>query len=139
MLLKAFIDALDHLGALIGTASKASGNEVRALKNLFDPGEGRPISEALDDLRQVLQSQRTAVQAKYIERLRGAGTDETAFNTVMRELEKEKHLDKEMASAIAHGYTDGRKEWPTAKAAFKAIRKTFDQRAYQESKLRLIG
>ena len=139
MLLKAFIDALDRLGSLIGTASKSSGSEIQSLRNLFVHSEDRPVSEALNDLRQVLDDQKASLQAKYVKRLRDAGTDETAFNSVMRDLEKEKHLDKEMTSAIAHAYTDGRKEWPTPKAAFKAIRKTFDQRAYQESKLRLIS
>jgi hypothetical protein len=48
----------------------------------------------------------------------------------MPELEKEKYLDKETASAIAHGYADGRQQWPTPKAAFRVIRKTFDERAH---------
>jgi hypothetical protein len=41
------LDRIEY-GGMLG-ASSASGNEVRALKNLFDHSEEGPVSEALSD------------------------------------------------------------------------------------------
>jgi hypothetical protein len=128
------------IGALAGVAgSKKAAKEVNALKGLFDGAAYGSVDDALSELRSILESEKTVVQRRYMKRLLDAGTDEVAFNTVFRDLEKEKHLDKPAVSAIAQGYTEERKEWPNAKAALRAIRNAFDQRASQDGKLRIIS
>ena len=128
------------IGALAGVAGpKKTEDQVNALKGLFDGAAYGSVDDALSELRSILDSEKTAVQRRYTKRLLDAGTDEAAFNTVIRELETEKHLDKTVVSAIAQGYTDERKEWPNTKAALRAVRNAFDQRASQESKLRIAN
>jgi hypothetical protein len=74
----------------------------------------------------------------YVKRLLEAGTDKSSFEAIFVELKNDRRVLKEGADAIAHEYTKGRRKWSNRKAALDAIRKKFVERAYQESKMRIV-
>ena len=47
-------------------------------------------------------------------------------------------MGKDDVDAIAHAFTGGRVKWSSRKAAVEAIRKKFAERAYQQSKMRIV-
>lgn len=71
----------------------------------------------------------------YVQRLRAAGTDKSAFDRVFDELRGDKMVRKAEADAIAHAYTGGRAEWPTKRKAFEAIAKWFRGLAFDQTKM----
>jgi len=139
MSVKKLLESLDGLGAIVEAAgAKKAADGLRTLKGLFGGDSNRPAAEALDELRDVLDSEKLAERGAYLKRLVDAGTDEVKFNSAIDELEKDKRMGKEGVDAIAHGFTGGRTKWPSRKAAIEALRKKFAERAYQASKMRIV-
>jgi hypothetical protein len=145
MKIKRLLDALEGIAALIGAAgSKNAATDVRAIKGLLERDPERNVDDALNDLRQLLNSEKRLVAANYGKKLLEAATDKSTFDAVHSALEKDKSVDKETADAIAHDYintagdSNARKSWPNRKQAIVAIRKKFEERVYQEGKIRIV-
>ena len=139
MNVKGLLKALGALRGIVAAAgAKKAAEGVRTLEGLFQEGDERPVDQALGELRDILASEKLAARETYLKRLVDAGSDEAAFNAVHLELDKNKGISKEDADAIAHSFTGGRKSWRNRKGALDAIRKKFNERSYQEGKMRIV-
>ncbi len=139
MIVKKLIDAITGLGGILQAAgSNQAAEDVRSLRKVLPEDAQTDARHALADLRELLERAQTDLVDAYSKRLQDAGTDESAFDTVCGDLNKDKAIGKDEANAIAHQYTGGRKKWPSRKAALDAIRKKFTERAYQEGKMKIV-
>lgn len=143
MHVKKLLDALEGIAAIVEAAgAKSAAKDIRAVKQLFDQGKDRSAESALNELGQILDSETGLIRANYVNRLLEAGTIKSKFDVVCGALDKDKSVDKKLADTIADGYLnkdrEGRKSWPNRKAAIDAIRRKFEERAYQEGKMRIV-
>jgi hypothetical protein len=139
MNLKRLRDIIADVADLVGASgTKRSADDVRALAQVLHGPDGRSADESIDELEDLISEEERLARESYVKRLLGAGTDKSSFEPVYAELKNDRCILKEDADAIAHDYTKGRKSWPSRKAALDAIRKKFVERAYQESKMRIV-
>ena len=139
MNIRKLLDTFDSVGAVVEAAgSKKAANGIRSLKGLFTGNLSRPADEGIDDLRGVLAADTLAARERHLKRLLEAKTDEALFRKAYEDVENDKRIAKDEMDAIAHNYTGGRRSWSSRRAALEAIRKKFVERAYQESKMRIV-
>ena len=139
MIVKKLLESLQGLASVIETAgAKKHAQGLENLKGLFEGQEHRDTDEAIADLRKLLDDEKQRARGDYLKRLVDAKTDEAAFKSVHGELGRDPTISKEDADEIAHSYTGGRKKWATRKASLDAIQKKFVERAYQESKMKIV-
>ncbi len=139
MIVKKLLDSLTGIASLLDAAgSKKVAADVRSSTQLFPSKTGGNADHALAELRELLSQEKATLVSAYVARLGEAGTEDAAFNAVYADLSADKMIGKDEADAIAHAYTGGRKSWPSRKAAVDAIRKKFVERAYQESKMKVV-
>lgn len=139
MTVKAVKETIADAAAVVEAASSgAAADEIRDAGALLGEDAERPAAEAIAELEQLLGQQRRELIVSYAERLRQAGTDEAAFGVVEQALEADALMGRSDVEAIAHAYCQGRSKWPSRKAALKAIRTKFTERAYNESKMRIV-
>lgn len=139
MNLKRLRDIIADVAGIVGASgARQSAEDVRALTQALDGPDERAADEAIDELESLISQEERLRREAHIKRLLEAGTDKSSFEAVFAELKNDRRVLKEDADAIAHAYTKGRKKWPSRKAALDAIRKKFVERAYQESKMRIV-
>jgi ABC-type oligopeptide transport system ATPase subunit/outer membrane biosynthesis protein TonB len=85
-----------------------------------------------------LKEFRTETIEQYVQQLRAAGTDQSAFHSVIARLAKDKAVRKGEADAVAHAYTGRGVRWPKKQDAFAAIRAHFDSLVDSEVKTRPV-
>ena len=139
MNVKKLLDSLTGIAGVLNAAgARRAANDVTSVKGLLPNDEQRDAKEALDDLRNLLEQEKRSNVSAYVKRLNEALTDEALFDCVHSDLAADKAIGKDEADDIAHEYTGGRKKWASRKAALEAIRKKFVERAYQESKMKIV-
>lgn len=139
MIVKKLLDSLTGIASLLDAAgSKKVAADVRSSTQLFPANTAGNADQALAELRELLSQEKAALVQTYVARLNEAGTADEAFNSVYADLSADKLIGKNEADAVAHEYTGGRTSWPSRKAAVDAIRKKFVERAYQESKMKVV-
>jgi hypothetical protein len=120
------------------------GKSLHAVDDLLEGHDDESLEEFLAGLRhRSKESQARAFSlvandvtvASYVQRLRAAGTDKSAFDQVFDELTKDKMVRKAEADAIAHAYTGGRTGWPTKRMALAAIVTWFRGLAFDQTKM----
>ena len=140
MQIKKLLKSLEQLAGLAQeTGSKKTADAVRTLSSVIEDSDtDRPVEQSLHDLRELLSTEKRRFFERHVSQLNDAGTDDQLFKSTLEKLERDKSLAKSDIDAIAHMYTNGRTSWPSKKAALKAIRKTFVERAYQEGKMKIV-
>jgi hypothetical protein len=139
MIVKKLIESLFGIASVLDAAgSKKVATDVRSAVKLVSADPDADAHMALAELRQILSQEKASLAADYVLLLNEAGTDEATFGDVHARLSADKLIGKDEADAVAHRYTGGRKQWPSRKAAVDAIRKKFVERAYQESKMKVV-
>ena len=134
-LIKAIKQALDEAPASRRTPAESGRKvQVKEKHRRFTPyrPQGQPSGKPArkdDDL----------IVERYVQRLRNAGTDKIAFDSVFAELSEDGAVGKEEADAIAHQYTEGRAHWPKKGDALKEIKTRFSERAYQALKMTRVS
>jgi len=143
-------EALEDVYSIFDAAgAKSQSKDLRAFLNLLKDHDNESSSEFVARLRNHLTKPKTRSRKaagaidqlkidEYVHKLRDAGIDGTAFEAVMVELRKDKHVRKGEADAIASVYTAGRPSWPKKGDALKAIASAFDERVYQATKMRQV-
>ena len=132
-------------GIFAASGAKAQKDKIEAFLEIFRGHDEEAVSEFLVGLRQRLSKPDTPVETprnqpdeliveRYVQRLRDAGADKTAFDGVFTDLSKDKAVRKEEAEAIARQYADSRTRLDK-KGALKEIKTRFTERAYQEAKM----
>ena len=134
--IRTIADFLDASGA------GPRGKSLHAVYVLLEGHDDESLEEFLAGLRQRSKEAKPRVSAandatvaSYVQRLRAAGTDKSAFDQVFDELIKDKMVRKVEADAIAHAYTGGRQEWPTKRMALAAIATWFRGLAFDQTKM----
>jgi hypothetical protein len=120
------------------------GKSLHAVNDLLEGHDDESLEEFLAGLRhRSKKSQARACSsvandvtvASYVQRLRAAGTDKSAFEQVFGELTRDKMVRKAEADAIAHAYTGGRTAWPSKRMALAAIATWFRGLAFDQTKM----
>jgi hypothetical protein len=120
------------------------GKSLHAVTDLLEGHDDESLEEFLAELRDRSKESKTracsagmndGTVASYVQRLRAAGTDRSAFDQVFAELTKDKMVRKAEADAIAHAYTGGRPEWPTKRMALAAMTTWFRGLAFDQTKM----
>ncbi len=132
--------------AILGTAevieasgSRASANDVRKIVDVLGDQDDQSCDAALEELKLLLDKEKQNLTASYIQKLLDAGTDLSAFSKVHKELSKDKNILKADVDQIMLEYAGGgREKWPSRKAGIDAIKKKFNERAYRESKMKIV-
>jgi hypothetical protein len=135
--IRAVADCLKALG------TKPRSQTLQAVDHLLEGHDDESLDEFLAGLQHrpkepKLPCSSTANKAtvlSYVQRLRAAGTDKTAFERVFDQLTRDKAVRKAEADAIAHAYTGGRAEWPTKRMALEAIARWFSGLAFDQTKM----
>jgi hypothetical protein len=120
------------------------GTSLHAIIDLLEGHDEELLEKFLAGLRDRSKEPKTracspdvndVTVVSYVQRLRAAGTDKSAFDEVFGELTKDKMVRKAEADAIAHAYTGGRPEWATKRNAFAAIATWFRGLAFDQTKM----
>ena len=139
MNVKQLLASLQGLAGVIEAAgAKKHASDLKSLEQIFDGQEDLEVGVALAELEKLLGDDKQRMRDEYLNRLVAAKTDEASFKAVHIEIERDQRVSKEDADAIAHSYTGGRRKWASRKASIEAIEKKFVERAYQESKMRIV-
>jgi len=132
-------------------AASGAGNKsqnLRAVAKLLEGHDEEAVEEYLAKLRrQLCESKPRRTQsseinadavAQYVRRLQDAGSGKAEFDAILADLRKDETVRKAEADAIAHGYTAGRRQWPTKHEALAAIETCFGARAFDAAKMRRV-
>lgn len=151
--LKAVLKRLEELYAAGGATAPAK--DLRSISGLLDGHESKSVDAFINETRTLLdQPKAVASMAKpaandelvtvYAERLLGAGIDQSRFEPILAELDKDKRTSRLEWFAIANRYrnapTSGTFEFKfkSIPEARKFIRDTFVERHAAESKRGVI-
>jgi hypothetical protein len=139
MALSVLRHALQSIADVIEAAStKRAAEDVRSIGTVLVGSDDRSATEAIADLERVMGLQGQLRRDSAIAQLNAANTDRAAFDAVIAELDKNKKITKDDVDAIAHTYTHGRTSWKSRKAAIDAIKVSFNDRAYQAAKMKIV-
>jgi hypothetical protein len=136
--IRAIADFLEASGA------GPRGQSLQSVNHLLEGHDDESLEEFLAGLRDQSRESKTRVYSSavnevtvtsYVQRLRAAGTDKSAFGQVFGELSSDKMVRKAEADAIANAYTGGRPEWPTKRMALAAIATWFRGLAFDQTKM----
>ncbi len=151
--LKTVLRRLEELYAAGGASAQAK--DLRSIAGLLEGHETKSLDAFIDETRALLDRPKSesksakaaaddALVATYVERLLSAGIDQTQFEPVLAELDKEKRTSRVEWFAIANGYrnapTSGTFEFKfkSIPEARKFIRDTFIERHAAASKREAI-
>ena len=124
----------EALEEAVGILAAAGGHDDEEVSEFLCELRHRLIQPRTTTGRSQKQPDDLAV-ARYVQRLRDAGTDKIEFDGIVSELTKDKAIHKEEMDAIAHEYTQGRSQWQKKSDALKEIKTRFSERAYQAAKM----
>ena len=126
-----------------GAAKMAA--DLTDLCQIFSSHEQESVEEFLNHLRRLYATESNALRPpvdvdaeivdRFVKLLRAVGNNQFEFDRVIEELRTDRSVGLGEANAIQHGYIGGREAWPTRKAAFDAIKKSFDRSRYQDAVL----
>ena len=147
MNVKQLREALEEAAGIFAAAGANKQNdEIQAFLEIFRGHDGETVTDFLAGLRKRLSEPEVAagktgrkaddlIVGRYVQRLRKAGTDKIAFDSVFADLSEDRAVGKEEADAIAHQYTEGRAQWRKRGDALREIKTRFSERAYQAVKM----
>jgi hypothetical protein len=133
--------SLLNLGAVARAAGgKAAAADLEKIVEVLDkPGDDTTsAADFLKTLETRINASIADKRSQYIQDLHQAEGHAEKFERILQELSADCVMTKADIDIIAHGYTDGRKSWRSRAAGVEAIRTKFIERAYQESKMRII-
>lgn len=137
---------LEDLESILASANaKSQSKDTAAFIKLLDGADEQPVEQFLQELESRLQQDPGPVGPvvdpslvdRYVKLLRDSGTDHVAFDAVFGQLVKDRAVDKPGIEAIAFayiGYADGRRNWPSRKAALDAIEEWFRRIVFDAAK-----
>lgn len=151
--LKAVLKRLEEL--YLAGGANAPAKDLRSIASLLEGHESKSVDAFIDETRTLLDHPKTAAPApkpaaneelvaSYADRLLGAGIDQTKFEPILSELDKDKQTSRLEWFAIANRYrnapTNGTFEFKfkSIPEARKAIRDTFIERHESASKRGVI-
>jgi hypothetical protein len=144
-----FRQALCELADILAASGAENKSQsLRAVAKLLEGHDEEAVEAYLASLRQQLSESKprraqssevnAVAVAHYVRRLQDAGSEKAEFDAILAELRNDETVRKAEADAIAHGYTAGRRQWPTKHEALAAIETCFGARAFDATKMRRV-
>lgn len=118
-----------------GASSQA--DTLEEIQGLLESSGDATVEEFVRNTRDALKGLRELSATEIAERLTMIGTDQTEFETLLKQL-AEKQIDKTKATEVAALYTGSRAgSYKSKPKALAAIRQKFEEEAFLASKARL--
>jgi len=120
---------------LAASDGKAAAEGMRCVHDMLGGDQHKSVDAFVAETLAILPEQVEQLTAKQIaDKLETLGSDDAAFAKLFAGLQ-EKSVTKEKAIEVAAFYIGGESRWKTKPAALKAIRGSYEDRAYQASKM----
>ena len=136
-LLKDILGSLDD--TLQAANSRNASTEIRKLELLFPEADETSAIAAITEIERQLSNEKVEIRDSYADRLNVAGTSKDRFSRVLADLTADRLMGQEDLGVIATAYIGASKRWKSRCAVLQSIEEKFNERAYLESKMRLLG
>lgn len=137
MTAKRLRNIIENTGDLIAASGGKAGGQFKKLQQIF-ADKDQTAQEALDALQAVIDRDKAASRASYVQNFIDIGLNEEAFNVTLNRLTKDKLMDKEDVALIAKDYTGTARRLTSRAKALEVIQQIFFERLYQEGKMKIV-
>jgi hypothetical protein len=123
---------------LRAAGASAAATDLRKLETAFSECPDSSAISAVVAIETQLNKQIVEKRVHYVVKLKASGTNKAEFEQIAMELSGDRLMELDDVAAIAADYIGASKRWRSKPAVMQSIKEKFSERAYLESKMRLL-